>query len=151
MFRKVLFHLYLGIFDPFSAYSHRNHVFYSFNKKYVHTFQEYILTINHVQSTYCLIAKPDLSLLRPPELKVACQAPLSMGFPRQEYWNGVPFPSPGDLLNPGIEPASPAFPGRFSTAEPRGKSLQTNTGNKYMVMKNRSFHNPVMVQDGVQI
>ena len=34
---------------------------------------------------------------------VACQAPLSMGFPRQEYWSGLPFPSPGDLSNPGIE------------------------------------------------
>ena len=37
---------------------------------------------------------------------VAHQTPLSMGFPRQEYWSGLPFPSPGDLLNPGIEPAS---------------------------------------------
>ena len=36
------------------------------------------------------------------------QAPLSMGFPRQEYWSGLPFPSPGDLPDPGIEPASPA-------------------------------------------
>ena len=39
---------------------------------------------------------------------VAHQAPLSMGFPKQEYWNGLPFLSPGDLPNPGIEPASPA-------------------------------------------
>ena len=39
---------------------------------------------------------------------VARQAPLSMGFPRQEYWNGLPFPSPGDLPNPGIGPRSPA-------------------------------------------
>ena len=35
---------------------------------------------------------------------VAYQAPPSMGFSRQEYWSGLPFPSPGDLLNPGIEP-----------------------------------------------
>ena len=40
---------------------------------------------------------------------VALQAPLSMGFPRQEYWSGLPFPSPGNLPNPGIEPASPAW------------------------------------------
>ena len=40
---------------------------------------------------------------------VACQAPLSMGFPRQEYWSGLPFPSPGDLRNPEIEAASPAL------------------------------------------
>ena len=37
---------------------------------------------------------------------VARQAPLSMGFTRQEYWSGLPFPSPGDLPNPGIEPGS---------------------------------------------
>ena len=40
---------------------------------------------------------------------VACQAPLSMGFSRQEYWNGLPFPSPGDLLNPEIKTGSPAL------------------------------------------
>ena len=42
---------------------------------------------------------------------VACQAPLSMGLPRQEYWNGLPFPPPGDLLDPGIEPMSPVLVG----------------------------------------
>ena len=40
---------------------------------------------------------------------VACQAPLSTGFSRQEYWSGLPFPSPGDLPDPGIEPTSPAL------------------------------------------
>ena len=40
---------------------------------------------------------------------VAHQAPLSMGFSRQEYWSGLPFPSPGDLLDPGIKPRSPAL------------------------------------------
>ena len=39
-----------------------------------------------------------------------CQAPLSMGFSRQEYWSGLPFPSPGEPLDPGSEPASPVFP-----------------------------------------
>ena len=47
--------------------------------------------------------------LRPHGLTVAYQAPLSMGFSRQEYWSGLPFPSPGDLPNPGIEPGSPAL------------------------------------------
>ena len=42
---------------------------------------------------------------------VACQAPLSMGFSRQERWSGLLFPSPGDLSNPSIEPTSPASPG----------------------------------------
>ena len=41
---------------------------------------------------------------------MACLAPLSMGFSRQEYWGGFPFPSPGDLPDPGIEPESPASP-----------------------------------------
>ena len=48
----------------------------------------------------------------------ALQAPPSMGFPRQEYWSGVPFPSPGDFPDKGIQPASPALAGRFFTAEP---------------------------------
>ena len=42
---------------------------------------------------------------------IACQAPLSMKFPRQEYWSGLPFPSPGDLPNLGIKPASLESPG----------------------------------------
>ena len=49
---------------------------------------------------------------------VACQAPVSMGFPRQEYWNGLPFLPPGDHPNPGIEPessTSPALAGGFFT------------------------------------
>ena len=46
-------------------------------------------------------------------LIVACHAPLSMGFSRQEYWSELPFPSPGDLPRPGIEPMSQALAGRF--------------------------------------
>ena len=52
---------------------------------------------------------------------VACQAPLSMGFPRQEYWSGLLCPTPGDLPNPGIEPESPALTRGFFTDEPPGK------------------------------
>ena len=44
---------------------------------------------------------------------IAHQAPRSVGFPRQEYWSGLPFPSPVYLPNPGIEPISPALAGRF--------------------------------------
>ena len=51
---------------------------------------------------------------------VAHQAPLSMGFPRQEYWDGLPFPSPWDHPNPWTELAAPASAGRFFTAEPPG-------------------------------
>ena len=52
---------------------------------------------------------------------VAHQAPLSMGLSQQEYWSGLPLHSPGDLPDPGIEPASPALAGGFST-EPPGKA-----------------------------
>ena len=55
---------------------------------------------------------------------IAHQASLSMGFPRQEYRSGLPFPTAGDLPNPGIEPESPAFPalaGGFFTSAPPGK------------------------------
>ena len=51
------------------------------------------------------------------------QAPLSMGFPKQEYWSGFPFPSLGDLLGPGIKLVSPALAGRFFTTEPPGKPV----------------------------
>ena len=53
---------------------------------------------------------------------VACQAPLSLGFPRQEYWSGLPFPSPGDLPNPRIKPMSPALASGFCTTESLKKS-----------------------------
>ena len=52
---------------------------------------------------------------------VTCQAPVSMGFPRQKYWSGLPFPTPGDLPNLGIKPKSPALVGRFFSTMPPGK------------------------------
>ena len=55
---------------------------------------------------------------------IACQAPLFMGFSRQEYWSGLPFPSPENLPNPGTEPeslVSPALESGFFTTEPPGK------------------------------
>ena len=50
------------------------------------------------------------------------QAPLSMGFSRPEYWSGLPFPSPGDIPNPGVEPGSPALQTDALPSEPPGKS-----------------------------
>ena len=52
---------------------------------------------------------------------VAYQAPSSMEFSRQEYWNGLPFPSPGDLPEPGIKPRSPALQADILPSEPPGK------------------------------
>ena len=52
---------------------------------------------------------------------LACQVPLSMGFSRKEYWSGLPFSPPGDLPDPGTEPASPAVQAGFFIAELLGK------------------------------
>ena len=62
-----------------------------------------------------------LTLRHPMDRGACCQAPLSMGFPRQEYWSGLPFPPPGDLRDPGIKPVSPVSActaGRFFATEP---------------------------------
>ena len=80
----------------------------------------YIIAVTVVWSLSCV------QLFEAP-WTVAHQAPLSMEFLRQEDWSGLPFPSPGNLPNPGIEPQSPAvqvvsaFTGRFFTTEPPGK------------------------------
>ena len=82
---------------------------------------------------------------------VACQAPLSMGFPQQEYWSRLPFPSPGDLPDPGIKPvsfASPALAGGFITTAPLGKPflylLFANTllKTRYIKMTALGFKQP---------
>ena len=56
---------------------------------------------------------------------VAHQAPPSMGFSRQEYWSGLPFPSPGDLPDPGIGPRSPTLQADALTSAPPGKPLNS--------------------------
>ena len=71
---------------------------------------------------------------------VACQAPLSMGFFRQEYWSGLPFPPPGDLPSAGIKPtslASPALQVDFFAAEPTGKPMHKHYS---LPAHNYSFH-----------
>ena len=69
----------------------------------------------------CVITKSCLTLATP--LTIAHQVPLPMGFPRQEYWSGLPFPSPGDIPDPEIEPKSPALACKFFTTEPPGKPI----------------------------
>ena len=79
------------------------------------------LTIGESESE---VAQSYLTLCDP--WTIAHQAPPSMGFSRQEYWNGLSFPSPGDLLDPGIKPVSlvsPALAGGFFTTAPPGKNL----------------------------
>ena len=65
------------------------------------------------------VAQSGLTLATP--WTIAYQAPQSMEFSRQEYWSGLPFPSPGDLLNPGIEPGSPALQADAFLSQPPGK------------------------------
>ena len=54
-----------------------------------------------------------------PHKEYSLQSPLSIGFPRQEYWSGLPFPFPGDLPDPGIKHESPTLAGGFFTTEPK--------------------------------
>ena len=68
---------------------------------------------------YCSVTKLYLTLCD--LMAVACQIPLSTGFFRQEYWCGLPFPSPGDLPGLGIQPVSPALAGKFFTTESPGR------------------------------
>ena len=58
---------------------------------------------------------------------IDCQAPLSMGFPRQEYWSWLSFPTAGDLPSPGTESVSPTLAGRFFTPGPPGKPWGHNS------------------------
>ena len=70
---------------------------------------------------------------------VAGQPPVSLGFPRQEYCSGVPFPSPGDLPDPGMEPASPALAGKFLTIEPPEKPKSKFLGLPEVANKNTEY------------
>ena len=69
-----------------------------------------------------IIRKGKVKLLNP----VAYQAPPSMGLSRQEYWSRLPFPSPGDLPDPGIEPESPTLQADALPSEPPGKKVSPN-------------------------
>ena len=72
-------------------------------------------------------------------LYVAHQAPPSMGFSRQEYWSGLPFPSSGDLPDPGIEPRSPTLQADALTSAPPGKP-KIYSYNNINVVNNTVFH-----------
>ena len=78
-----------------------------------------VLTVEYCCCYCCLVTKSCLTLMTP--WIAASQAPVSTGFPRQEYWSGLPFPSPGDLLNWGTGSAFPALAGGFFITEPPGK------------------------------
>ena len=77
---------------------------------------ESVMTLVHQMGSISYLVVSTL----PTPCTVAVQAPLSMGFPRQEYWSGLPFPSPGDLPNP--EPGSPALQADSLLSEPPGNA-----------------------------
>ena len=77
---------------------------------------------------------------------LACQAPLSMGFSQPEYWSGLPFPLPGFIPDPGIEPKSPALAGRFfsmSHWENPSEGLDNLPKTTYLMFLCCSYHHPV--------
>ena len=71
---------------------------------------------------------------------VAYQASPSMGFSRQEFWSGLPFPSPGDLPNPGIEPGSPALEADALTSESPGKPYYVEVCSFYACFLESFYH-----------
>ena len=77
-----------------------------------------------MKNCYCLVYRSGLTVS--PWI-VAHKAPLSLGFPRQEYWSELPFPSPGHLPDPGIESAFPTLAGGYFTTEPPGKPKSVST------------------------
>ena len=83
--------------------------------KHVHTHTSGITIRSGHCWTWCWVLSCSVcpTLLRLYGLYVICQVPLSMGFTRKEHWRGLPFPTPGDLPDPAIEPAAPALAGRF--------------------------------------
>ena len=97
-----------------------------------------------------LVTKSCPTLVTPPI--AAYQAPLSVEFPRQEYWSGLVFPSPGDLRNPGIEPRSPALQADSLPTELPGNPYR-NLGNSVFLAclglssrKNRACSSDVLKQ-----
>ena len=85
-----------------------------------------------------LAAQSCLTLVTP--WIAAHQAPLSMGFPRQEYWSGLLFPSPGDPSDPGIKPGLPALLAGSLPSEPPGKPKQANHALKRRLLVSQSSH-----------
>ena len=84
-----------------------------------------------------LVTKSYLTLATP--WTVSCQAPLSVGLCRQEYWSGLPSPFPGDLPDPGIEPVSPSLAGMLCTTELPGKA------EIWIYLKNTKFKEELLL------
>ena len=106
-----------------------------------------MFSIPLVLSISCFVAKSCPTLATP--WTVAYQVPLSMGFPREDYWGGLPFPSPGALSNPRIETASPALAGGYFIAEPLGKSCVEGLAKRPLM--SFSFHTSWLLPPDLEI
>ena len=109
----ILYHIYLLIYLVYCLWNTISMTFL-FCLLLHHKFLKYSKMKVKVKSLSCV------QLFMTP-WTVAYQAPQSMEFSRQEYWSGLPFPSPGDLPSPGIEPGSPALQADTSSSQPPGK------------------------------
>ena len=90
---------------------------YTKRQKTQHEYTVSIRLVSFFHTCCCCLVTNSFDFCDPMDY-IVLQAPLSMGFPRQEYWNGLPFSSPGDLPYAETEPMFPALAGRFLTAEP---------------------------------
>ena len=91
----------------------------------VYLFIKILISLQDIHESESEVAQSCPTLCDP--WTVAHQVPLSMGFSRKEYWSGLPFPSPGDLPNPGIESGSPTLQADALTSDPPGKPQNTYT------------------------
>ena len=110
------------------------------------------LCTDQYNRSYCLaMVVGVVSLVSPVQLfatpwTVALQAPLSLGFSRQEYWSGLPFPPPGDPSDPGIEPASlksPASAGRFFITNATWEALRLSRHLSYLRLSFKKIYDSV--------
>ena len=105
----------------FLKYNNKNYYASSSSNRVVSLIENLEPRLNHFPRSKCAMISRDQ--LFATSQSAACQAPLSTEFSRQEYWNGLPCPSPGDLPNPGIEPRSPALQVDSLPSESPGKPL----------------------------
>ena len=136
-YTKLVFppiHHWSGILKRSKSFKSRNQIFFLLEKQSLHKTTEILLKTGKAGKRSgqqgaeeerfhfppcesCEVAQLCLTLRDPMDY----QAPLTMGFYRQEYWSGLPLPSPGDLPDPGIEPKSPTLQADALPSEPPGK------------------------------
>ena len=96
---------------------------------------QYSVSLGFILYNFVVVQSLSHVLLIATSWTVAHQAPLPMGFPRQEYWSGLSFPSPEDFLDPGMETVSPELAGIFFTSEPLEKPLESLKTSEVLIKK----------------